>query len=311
MRLLEQQVAASHAAVAVSSHSPTALGPTPATADRYSRWVVLLKVVLPVIGVALLCLVSVWSRLPVLLESVRAGFPAIDLREARELRMVNPRYAGLDRYSRPYAVTAAIGRQVPDRNDVMALERPRAVMTVHGGASVTVTAAIGVYQSQAQLLDLFEDVNLLRQDGTRFVTRRAHLNVSDNTAEGHEPIEGHGPSGDIAGEGFVILSKGETIIFTGQSSLVLRGVKPDAPATKPPALPAEVEKLAAEIAANPEALPVAMPMPTLPPGALGKPTHGKPAGKSAAAKPRSAGRHASRIAASSTPSAPKQKHDGG
>src|SRR5260370_23605274 len=120
------------------------------------------------------------------------------------------------------------------------------------------------------------------QDGTRFVTRRAHLNVSDNTAEGHEPVEGHGPSGDIAGEGFVILSKGETIIFTGQSSLVLRGVKPDAPATKPPALPAEIEKLAAEIAANPQALPVAMPMPTLPPGALGKPTHGKPAGKSAA-----------------------------
>ena len=79
------------------------------------------------------------------------------------------------------------------------------------------------------------------------------------------------------------------------------------------ALPAEVEKLAAEIAANPEALPVAMPMPTLPPGALGKPTHGKPAGKSAAAaaKPRSTGRHASRIAPSTTPSAPKQKHDGG
>src|SRR5260370_30343291 len=37
------------------------------------------------------------------------------------------------------------------------------------------------------------------QDGTRFVTRRAHLNVSDNTAEGHEPVEGHGPSGDITG----------------------------------------------------------------------------------------------------------------
>jgi len=271
---------------------------------------------LPEIGVALLCLVSVWPRLPLLLESMRAGFPAIDLREARELRMVTPRYAGLDRYNRPYAVTAAVGRQVPDRNDVMALERPRAVMTVHGGASVTVTAATGVYQSQAQLLDLFEDVNLLHQDGTRFVTRRAHLNVSDNTAEGHEPVEGHGPSGDIAGEGFVILSKGETIIFTGQSSLVLRGVRPDAPATEPPALPVEVEKLAAAIAANPEALPVAMPMPALPPGALGnpshgKPTHGKPAGKSAAAKPHSAGRHASRIAPSSTPSAPKPKHDGG
>jgi lipopolysaccharide export system protein LptC len=305
-------MAPSPAAVAVRSHPSTAPGQTPSATDRYSRWVALLKVVLPVTGVALMCLVSVWSRLPSLLESVRAGFPAIDLREARELRMVTPRYAGLDRYNRPYAVTAAIGRQVPDRNDVMALERPQAVMIVHGGASVVVTAATGIYQSQAQLLDLFDDVNLVHQDGTRFVTRRAHLDVSDNTAEGHEPVEGHGPSGDITGEGFRILSKGDTIIFTGQSSLVLRGVKPDAAATAPPALPAEVEKSAAQIEANAGALPVAMPMAALPPGALGKPTHGKPADRSAATtKPRSAGRYAAGISRSSTHTAPKQKHHGG
>ncbi len=288
----------------------------PTTADGYSRWVAVLKVVLPVIGVALLCMVSVWPRLPMLLESVRVGFPAIDLREARELRMVNPRYAGLDRYNRPYAVTAAIGRQVPDRNDVMALERPRAVMTVRSGASVSLTAATGIYQSQTQLLDLFENVTLLHQDGTRFVTRRAHLNVSDNTAEGHEPVEGHGPSGDITGEGFLILSKGETIIFTGQSSLVLRGAKSAAPATEPPALPAEVEKSAAQIEANAAAIPVVMLMPTLPSGALGKstrgkPAHGKPTDRSAAAaKPRPAARHLPKLSPSSTYSAQKQEHDG-
>ena len=145
-------------------------------------------------------LVAGWPRLVPLLESVRLGIPAIDLREARELRMVNPRYGGFDRYNRPYVVTAAIGRQVPDRNDVVALERPKAVMTVHGGASVVLTAAIGIYQSQAQLLDLFTDVNLIHENGTRFVTQRAHLNRSDNSAEGRDPVEGHGPSGDIAGQ---------------------------------------------------------------------------------------------------------------
>jgi lipopolysaccharide export system protein LptC len=91
-------------------------------------------------------------------------------------------------------------------------------MTVHGGALVVVTAATGIYQSQAQLLDLFEDVNLVHENGTRFVTRHGHINLSDNTAEGHDPVEGHGPSGDIRGEGFLILSKGDTIIFTGRSS---------------------------------------------------------------------------------------------
>ena len=92
--------------------------------DRYSRRVAFLKRVLPAIGVTLLLLVAGWSRLAPLMESVRLGFPAIDPREARELRMVNPRYGGLDRYNRPYVVTAAIGRQVPDRDDVMSPEGP-------------------------------------------------------------------------------------------------------------------------------------------------------------------------------------------
>ena len=221
---------------AASSYPLAGRGRVPLMDDRYSRRVAFLKRVLPAVGVTLLLLVAGWPRLAPLLESVRLGFPAIDLREARELRMVNPRYGGLDRYNRPYVVTAAIGRQVPDRNDVMALERPKAVMTVHGGASVVLTAATGIYQSQAQLLDLFADVNLIHENGTRFVTQRAHLNLSDNSAEGHDPVEGHGPSGDITGQGFRILSKGETIMFTGESHLLLKGAKPSVTPAEPAAL---------------------------------------------------------------------------
>jgi lipopolysaccharide export system protein LptC len=215
--------------------------------DRYSRRVRFLRRMLPTIGLSLVMLVAVWPRLHPLLQQVRLGFPAIDLREARELRMVNPRYAGLDRYGRPYVVTAAVGRQTPDRNDVMALEQPKAVMTVHGGASVAVTAATGIYQSPAQLLDLFGDVNLVHENGMRFVTQRAHVNLSDNTAEGRDPIEGHGPSGDIKGEGFQILSKGDTIIVTGRSDLLLKGARPSEASAGPPGLPGEVEQSVAQI----------------------------------------------------------------
>ena len=252
----------------------------PVLDDRYSRRVAFLKRLLPTVGVALLLLVAGWPRLTPLLESVRLGLPAIDLREARELRMVNPRYAGLDRYNRPYVVTAAIGRQVPDRNDVMALERPKAIMTVHGGASVVVMAATGIYQSQAQLLDLFTDVNLIHENGTRFVTQRAHINLSDNTAEGHDPVEGHGPSGDITGQGFRILSKGETIIFTGESYLLFKGTKPSGTSAEPPTLPAAIESKAEQIGAA--AAVSALPAPTLPASAraLAATTH-----NSAAATP--------------------------
>jgi lipopolysaccharide export system protein LptC len=281
----------------------------PVINDSYSRRVAFLKRVLPAVGVTLLLLVAGWPRLAPLLESVRLGFPAIDLREARELRMVNPHYGGLDRYNRPYVVTAAIGRQVPDRNDVMALERPKAVMTVHGGASVVLTAATGIYQSQAQLLDLFADVNLIHENGTRFVTQRAHLNLSDNSAEGHEPVEGHGPSGDITGQGFQVLSKGETIIFTGESHLLFKGTKPTSTPAEPAALPATVEKTAARIEATVAVSPVNLSAGPPPVGVMATPTQSKPPGTlHATAKPQLSAKPGRRSLMGGKPALPKVAH---
>ena len=226
--------------------------------DRYSRRVALLKRVLPMLGLVLVTLVAIWPRLGPLLESVRLVLPVIDLREARDLRMLNPRYAGVDRFNRPYVVTAAIGRQVPNRDDLMSLERPRAEMTLRRNALIVVTAATAIYQSQAQLLDLFDDVNLVHENGTRFTTRTAHVDVAADTAEGHDPVSGRGPSGDIDAQGFRILDKGDTIIFTGESTLLLKGSKPsDRPAVNPPGLPPGLAETAARIeAAATEAAPI-------------------------------------------------------
>jgi lipopolysaccharide export system protein LptC len=233
--------------------------------DRYSRRVALLKRLLPIVGLMLLILVAIWPRLGPLLESVRLSLPIIDLREARELRMLNPRYAGVDRFNRPYVVTAAVGRQVPNRDDLMSLERPRAEMIMRRGASVVVTAATAVYQSQAQLLDLFDDVNLVHENGTRFVTKTAHVDVAHDTAEGHDPVTGRGPSGDIDADGFRVLDKGDTIIFTGKSALLLKGSKPSAqPAAEPPGLPPEVAETAARIEAVATESAVASPEPAAP-----------------------------------------------
>src|SRR5271169_4386582 len=97
---------AGHTLPAASPRPPPASGWRPRYTDRYSRRVALLRRLLPVVGVALLALVAIWPRLVPLLESVRFGFPVIDLREAHELRMLNPRYAGVDRENRPYVVTS-------------------------------------------------------------------------------------------------------------------------------------------------------------------------------------------------------------
>jgi lipopolysaccharide export system protein LptC len=224
--------------------------PNTAPDNPHSRRVALLKRVLPAIGLALLLLIAVWPRLAPLWDRIRLSFPAIDLREARQLRMVNPHYAGADRLGRPFLVTAAVGRQVPDRQDLMSLETPRADMKMHAGADVVVTAATGIYQSQTQLLDLFGEVTLVHQDGTRFVTDTARIDVGNNAAEGSDPVEGHGPSGDVTAQGFRILDKGDTIIFTGKSDMLLKQARPGTEKSAPAGLPAPIAATAARAAAE-------------------------------------------------------------
>lgn len=218
--------------------------------DRHSRRVALLKRLLPAIGVALLLVIAMWPRLAPLWDRIRLSFPAIDLRDARELQMINPRYAGVDREGRPFVVTASSGRQVPDRQDLMSLQRPRADMKTNGGSEIVVTAVSGVYQSQVQLIDLFGDVTVVHQKGTRFLTQTARINAANNTAQGSDPVEGHGPSGNLKAQGFRILDQGETVLFTGKSEMVLKAAKPPVAQSAPAGLPASVAAAAAQAEAD-------------------------------------------------------------
>ena len=222
--------------------------------DRHTRRVAVLKRILPGIGVSLLVLVAIWPRLAPMWERMRISLPAIDLREAQELRMVNPRYSGVDREGRPFIVTAASGHQIPDRQDLLSLQAPRAEIKTRGGTAIAVSGLSAVYQSQAHLIDLFGDVTVTHQNGTRFVTQSARINAARNTAEGSDPVAGRGPSGELEAQGFRVLGKGDTVVFTGKAAMLLTGARQRAPRTAPPSLPEPVAALAAQVEA--EAKPI-------------------------------------------------------
>jgi lipopolysaccharide export system protein LptC len=232
--------------------------------NRYSRRVALLKLALPAIGGSLLLMVMVWPRVAPLFDRLRIA--AIDLREARELRMINPRYTGTDRDGHPFVVTAAVGRQVPQRDDVMSLDQPVANVQSHSGAKIVVTSDTGVYQTQTQFLDMFGKVTVTHENGSTFVTTDGRLDAANDAASGHNPVEGHGPQGDVTGQGFQILDKGDIVIFTGKSNLLLKSSRQDTPAPAPAVVPEPVAQAAAQLEAKAEATHIV----TAPPPAHGK-----------------------------------------
>jgi lipopolysaccharide export system protein LptC len=192
---------------------------TPGTG--YSRFVALMKFLLPAVAVGLLMLVIAWPRLQPTVDRIRLGIPKVDLSEASDLRMINAHYSGVDKQNRPFTITAEVARQISGKDDLLALEAPKADMTLQSGAWLAVTAETGTYQSRAQKLDLFGDVELFHDKGYEFRTDIAHVDMAAGTAEGDQPVEGQGVFGHITAEGFRLLDRGQTVVFTGKSHLVL------------------------------------------------------------------------------------------
>ena len=197
-------------------------------AIRYSRFVGWAKLVLPLGAGGLLLVLAGWPYLSSGFDRLRLVFPKLDQAQVRDLRMVNPRFSGVDKEKRPFTLTADTARQNPENNDLVGLEVPKADIMTKEGAWVVVTSKTGIYQPDSHFLDMFGDVTMFHDKGYQFHTQQARVDLDSGSASGDQPTDGVGPAGTINGEGFRILKKGETVLFTGKSKLVMNAATSEA-----------------------------------------------------------------------------------
>lgn len=197
------------------------LGRRPTTGTgAYSRFVGFLKLVLPAVAVGLVLLLVVWPQVS-LDDRFRVEPVRFSLEDVTGLRMVNPRFYGFDARDQPFTVTADGATQTVGAQRVVNLEQPKADMGMRDGAWVAMTARSGVYDENAQLLQLNADIELFHDTGHRFATDRAIADLAAGTAMGNNPVAGHGPAGDLWSDGFRLLEGGDRLIFTGRARMVM------------------------------------------------------------------------------------------
>ena len=83
----------------------------PRAGARYSRFVALMKVVLPLIALVLVAMVAIWPQLKEAGEGFRIEISRMGLGAAGGHSMLNARYAGVDEEGRPFTITAATAEQ--------------------------------------------------------------------------------------------------------------------------------------------------------------------------------------------------------
>jgi len=188
---------------------------------RYSRFVNLMKVLLPAVAVVLVILVGVWPHLQTKDNRFRIGLSTLKNRDAKDPAMINARFMGTDKNAQPFAITADFATNLVEGTAAVELEVPKADMMLDDGTWLALTAETGIYSRETQTLELVGAVNLFHDSGYEIRTAKARIDFVQGAASGTDPVRGHGPFGELVAEGFDLENKGTIIRFTGKSKLVL------------------------------------------------------------------------------------------
>jgi lipopolysaccharide export system protein LptC len=190
--------------------------------SRYSRFVGLMRFLLPATALVLTALLVFWPYLMggsgslIMPMFVKDAGRALDA-----MQMERPRYAGRTSEGRPYTVQAAAAEIDPAAPDRIQLDQLAATVDTAERA-LDLAAPSGVYHRAHEELDLAGGIELLTSDGYRFETESARVLLQDGRVVGQEPIAGSGPAGTLAADRFEIRSGGEVMRFEGRVKVMLQ-----------------------------------------------------------------------------------------
>jgi lipopolysaccharide export system protein LptC len=195
--------------------------PSAAQMARRRALLTLLKWLVPGAGVALLLIIAIWPELEGAEERARVSFRRVAETAPEAVRIVAPRYQGVDEQNRPYTVTAAVAIQGQNQ-DLVDLSAPRADLLMTDGW-VLLESREGRLDKARNHLDLRGEVTLWHDGGNLLVTEEASIELKEGAASGDKPVAAQGPFGTLISEGFRLYDKGAVVVFTGRARAMLEG----------------------------------------------------------------------------------------
>ncbi len=178
---------------------------------RKSRFVRLMRIMLPLLALVLTTVVLVWPQMnkP---EGFRLSFSDVGTSDD-QLVMRNARFRGTDSENRPFLVTADNAMQDPAHQDQVILDALNADITLEDGTWLTLRADTGVYFQNERKLALHGNVAVFSDLGYEFHADEAEADLAKGTVESDSKVWGHGPMGRINANGLRVYERGAVVRF--------------------------------------------------------------------------------------------------
>lgn len=191
---------------------------------HYTRFVGLMKWLLPLGAVALVALVVISPYLTGREDGVSFSFAALETTVDEALFMTNARLFGSAKSEsgkQPFTVTAESVRQESGEPDIVHFTLPKADITLDDGTWLALTADRGTLNREDQRLRLEGAVNIFSDEGFELRTEHAEVDLRARTAWGDKPVEGQGPFGMLNANRFRLDRTRRTMQFEGNVHFVL------------------------------------------------------------------------------------------
>jgi lipopolysaccharide export system protein LptC len=181
----------------------------------YRRIVGLLKIALPLIALALIATLIVYSVLyrPEGAIAISYSDRGVD---GDAVIMMKARFVGSDKNNDPFEVHADRARQDPNDDSLIELNNVDAKLSLQKkGVTLQLKATRGTLDTKNRLLDLVGPITFTSSDGFELHTDEARADLKNGLLTGDKPVEASGPFGTIHADSFEANDTERTAHFSG------------------------------------------------------------------------------------------------
>ncbi|HVP85727.1 MAG TPA: LPS export ABC transporter periplasmic protein LptC [Rhizomicrobium sp.] len=172
-------------------------------AERYTRFVTLMKRALPIGALVLLAAVAIYAFQPRQQDRVAMTFERVN-EVANDLAMIKPRLSGSDAKGNPFVVTADRAIQQGRSSRKARLVNVDADMTLDNNRWLNATAVNGLFDADAKTLVLDGGISVFSDNGYELHTKSARFDLKKGFIHGEQAVTGQGPLGTVKADRFEV-----------------------------------------------------------------------------------------------------------
>jgi lipopolysaccharide export system protein LptC len=195
---------------------------TAMNALRYSRFVTVMKRVLPIAASVLILAIIAYSLVPRQSDKLKLTSETVGTL-ANDLAMIKPRLTGTDKKGHPFVITADMAIQDAANRKRATLKNVQADLTMDNDRWMNATAVRGFIDMDKGTLKLDGGIAVFSDDGYEIHTARADVDLKKGTMHGPSAVNGHGPSGSFRSDTFELDRKTQQLVLDGHVQMTLIG----------------------------------------------------------------------------------------